>query len=54
MPKKQDKEEIVRTTLRVPRDLWERAKHAAIKERVSLQEMFNQALAEYLKKGGRL
>jgi predicted HicB family RNase H-like nuclease len=54
MPRKEDKaDEIIRTTLRIPRSLWERAKHQAIADRVSLQDMFNQALAEYLKKGGQ-
>lgn len=45
-------QEIVRTTIRVPRELWDKAKIRAVKERVSLQEMVIVALEAYLK-GGR-
>ena len=45
--------EIVRTTLRVPRPLWDSLKHRAIEERMSLQDLVNRALEEYVKRGGR-
>jgi len=45
-------QEIVRTTIRVPQELWDKAKIRAVKERISLQEMVIVALAAYLK-GGR-
>jgi predicted HicB family RNase H-like nuclease len=46
-------EEIVRTTLRVPRKLWDEVRHRAIKDHLSLQDLVIRALTEYVKKGGR-
>ena len=45
--------EIVRTTIRVPRKLWDAAKHRAIEERLPLQDLVIRALEGYVKKGGR-
>ena len=48
-----EEEEIVKTTLRVPRSLWDQIRHRAIKEHLTLQELVNKALTEYVRKGGR-
>jgi hypothetical protein len=42
---------IIRTTIRLPEKLWEKTKHAAIRDRISLQELAIKALEMYLKKG---
>lgn len=44
-------EKIIRTTIRVPEKLWQRTKHAAINERVSLQELILKAIEAHLKGG---
>jgi hypothetical protein len=44
--------EIVKTTLRLPRALWDKVQHRAIDEKLSLQEIAERALEAYLK-GGR-
>jgi hypothetical protein len=46
------KEEIVRTTIRMPRPLWEKLQHRAIDERKGIAELVLQACSDYLKKGG--
>jgi hypothetical protein len=46
------KEEIVRTTLRMPRPLWEKVQHRAIDEHKGIAELVLDAVVEYLKKGG--
>lgn len=53
--KKQSKDdEIVRTTIRIPRTLWNTAKHRAIEERIPVQDLVIRALTSYvLRKGGR-
>ena len=53
--KKREKqaEEIVKTTLRLPRTLSDAVKHRAIDEGCSLQELVERALRAYFKKGGR-
>lgn len=43
--------EIVRTTLRMPRPLWEKVQHRAIDEHKGISELILQAVTEYLKKG---
>jgi predicted HicB family RNase H-like nuclease len=45
------KEPIVRTTIRVPKSLWEQAKHKAIDDGVSLQELVIQAITKIVAKG---
>jgi len=47
------KEPIVRTTIRVPQKLWEQAKHRAIDDGVSLQDLVITALLQYIAKGGK-
>jgi len=51
MAKSKPKEEIVRTTLRMPRPLWERVQHRAIDENKGISELILQAVTEYLKRG---
>jgi hypothetical protein len=47
-------EEIVRTTIRVPRSLWDAVRHRAIDDNSDAQELVIRALQRYLKqKGGR-
>ena len=47
-------EEIVRTTIRVPRSLWDAVRHRAIDENSDAQELVIRALRQYLKqKGGQ-
>jgi len=41
----------VKTTIRVPRKLWDRAKIRSIQEHVSVQELVIAALQSYLKEG---
>ena len=53
---KQEKhdEEIVKTTLRLPKSMSDKVKHAAIDEGCSQQELVERALRTYFKqKGGR-
>ena len=38
------------TTIDIEDGLWERAKFVAIKERISLKEVVNEALKQYLDK----
>jgi hypothetical protein len=42
--------QLVRTTLRLKRDLKKLAEYKALETDTSLQEIFNRALEEYLKK----
>ena len=46
------KEEIVRTTIRVPKALWDRVRIAAIKQNTSAEALVVKALGDQLKKGG--
>jgi hypothetical protein len=46
-------EYIIRTTIRVPQTLWDKARHTAIEEKKSLQDLVKDALVEYVKKGGK-
>jgi len=41
------------TSIKVDEDLWKRAKKRAIDEEISLQQLLNQAVQEYLKGEGR-
>ena len=51
---KRSAEEIVRTTIRVPRSLWDAVRHRAIDDNSDAQELVIRALQQYLKqKGGR-
>lgn len=50
MTPKPDKDEIIKTTIRVPRELWNAVQHRAIDEGTSAQDIINRALAGYLKR----
>ena len=43
----------MRVALNLPEDLWERAKHAAIKERRPLAHILRDLLEEWLKERGK-
>jgi hypothetical protein len=43
--------ETVKTTLRLPVDLWTKVQHRAIDEKLSLVEITQRALEMYLKAG---
>jgi|BogFormECP12_OM2_1039638.scaffolds.fasta_scaffold53180_1 predicted HicB family RNase H-like nuclease len=51
---KQEKpaEEIIKTTLRLPRSLSDAVRHQAINEKCKLQELVERALRSYLKQKG--
>jgi predicted transcriptional regulator len=55
--KRQSKEEIVQSTMRLPRSLWERINHLAIDKRLSMSQAVVDAVEQYCdretKKGGR-
>jgi hypothetical protein len=40
-------EKIIRTTIRVPEGLWDEARHQAIDEKISLQDLVIRALVKY-------
>jgi len=50
--KKADAERIIKTTLRVPHPLWTSARIRALEQGISVQELVNRAITEYVK-GGR-
>jgi predicted HicB family RNase H-like nuclease len=43
-------EQIIRTTIRVPQKLWDQARHKAIDEGLSLQDLVIKALVKYVGK----
>jgi hypothetical protein len=43
-------EETVKTTMKLPRNLWETARIRAFQERIDFQELVALALAAYLEK----
>jgi hypothetical protein len=45
--------DVVKTTIRIRRDLWTAALHRGIDEDLSQQEIIERALEAYLKKGAR-
>ena len=49
---KKPKEEIVKTTIRVPKQLWDKVRIEAIKQNTSAEAFVVKALGEHLKKGG--
>jgi len=53
MPRKEEKPgpDIVKTTIRVRRDLWNAVLHRSIDENRSLQAILEFALEQYLKRG---
>jgi len=46
------KADIIKTTLRVPKTLWDRVKIEAIKRNTTAESFIIQALTAELKKGG--
>jgi hypothetical protein len=46
------KEEIIKTTIRVPKQLWDKVRIRAIEQNTSAEAMVIKALSEHLKKGG--
>jgi len=53
MPRKEQKPEpeVVKTTIRVRRDLWKAVMHRSIDEDRSLQDILEFALEQYRKRG---
>jgi len=49
---KTPKTEVIKTTIRCPKQLWQRVQHLAIDLGVSAESIVVKALGEYLKKGG--
>ena len=47
------KEEIVKTSIRVPKQLWDRVRIRAIEQNTSAEAIVVSALGEFLKKGGK-
>lgn len=45
---------LIRTTLRIKEDLKKSAQHKALQDDVTLQEIFNRALEEYLEKEAKI
>jgi hypothetical protein len=48
-PVKKAEPEIVKTTLRFPRTLWNKIQHRAVDEGLSLQDLAERAFVMYLK-----
>lgn len=45
---------LIRTTLRIKENLKKTAQRKALKDDITLQEVFNRALAEYLEKEAKI
>lgn len=41
--------EVVRVTLRLPQEIWDRVRHCAVDEHITATEFVIRALREYLK-----
>ena len=50
MKKANPKEEIIQSTLRLPRPLWEQINHIAVDKRLSMAQAVIQAITEYCKR----
>jgi hypothetical protein len=48
----QTKETIIKTTIRVPKQLWDKVRIRAIEQGTSAEAMVVKALTEHLKRGG--
>ncbi len=54
MARQAPKDEMIKTTLRLPRTLFDAARHRAIDEHIDLQDLVAKALEQYLqRKGGQ-
>jgi hypothetical protein len=47
------KVDVVKTTIRVPRALWDTVRHQAIDLGISAETLVIKALGDFTKKGGR-
>lgn len=47
------KEEIIKTTIRVPKPLWDKVRIRGIEQGMSAEAIVVTALGEFLKKGGK-
>jgi predicted HicB family RNase H-like nuclease len=52
MKTRKQTEGVTRATMRLPLSLWKAVQHRAVDEQIELQQLAEQALREYLKKGG--
>ena len=52
MPKEKEKEEIIKTTIRLPRPLWKALRFRAVEEDTTGEALVIKALEAYLRKGG--
>jgi hypothetical protein len=50
---KGQKPEIIKTTIRVPKPLWDKIRIHAIEKNTSAEAIVVTALSEHLKKGGK-
>jgi hypothetical protein len=46
------KPDIVKTTIRVPKSLWDKVRHRAIDLNISAEALVIEALGDFVKKGG--
>ncbi len=53
MPKRETALDTVKTSIRLPRELWKKAHVRAMDERKALQDVIAEALAAYLKGASR-
>jgi len=53
VPKREQGPDTVKTSIRLPRELWKRAHVRAMDEGKDLQDVIAEALAAYLKGGTR-
>jgi len=49
-PKKQEEAKLVRSTIRIPRPLWNKLGHLAVDMRTSINDLVIRAVTEYAKK----
>ena len=49
---KKPTDEIIKTTIRVPKQLWDKVRIRAIEQGTSAEAIVVKSLGEYLKKGG--
>lgn len=52
MPPNEEPKESIKTSVKLPRDLWKRARIQAIEEDLDLQDVLVKALEAYLAKRG--
>ncbi len=52
MPKDEERPETIKTSVKLPRTLWKRARMQAIEDDTELQVIITKALEDYLRKRG--